>query len=39
MTAEELAKLFHDNYERLAPNHGYETRQFLGSPSPSGTSP
>ena len=27
MTAEELAKLFHDNYERLAPEHGYETRK------------
>ena len=22
-----LAKLFHDNYERLAPNFGYETRK------------
>lgn len=27
MTAEDLAKLFHDNYERLAPSHGYETRK------------
>lgn len=26
MTAEELAKLFHDTYERLAPSHGYDTR-------------
>ena len=27
MTALELAKLFHDTYERLAPDYGYETRE------------
>ena len=27
MTAVELAKLFHDTYERLAPEYGYETRE------------
>ncbi len=26
ITAEELAEAFHENYERLAPSHGYETR-------------
>ena len=26
MTKEELAILFHDTYEKLAPEHGYETR-------------
>jgi hypothetical protein len=26
MTAEELAQLFHETYERLAPNYGYTTR-------------
>ncbi len=26
MTPEVLAHLFHDTYERLAPEHGYETR-------------
>lgn len=25
--AERLAKRFHDAYERLAPEHGYETRK------------
>lgn len=25
-TLEELARLFHDTYERLAPSYGYETR-------------
>jgi trehalose-6-phosphatase len=24
---EELAQLFHETYERLAPSHGYETRK------------
>jgi len=24
---EELARLFHDTYERLAPEYGYETRE------------
>lgn len=27
MTAEQLAMLFHETYERLAPSFGYETRQ------------
>lgn len=27
MTAEELAQLFHDTYEKLAPDYGYETRK------------
>jgi hypothetical protein len=27
MTPEELAQLFHETYERLAPEHGYETRK------------
>lgn len=27
MTAEELARLFHDTYERLAPAFDYETRR------------
>jgi len=27
MTAEDLAKLFHETYERLAPEYGYETRE------------
>jgi len=26
VTAEELARFFHDTYERLAPEHGYKTR-------------
>ena len=26
ITAEELARLFHETYERLAPEFGYETR-------------
>lgn len=26
-TAEALARLFHEAYERLAPEHGYETRR------------
>jgi len=25
--AEKLARLFHDTYERLAPEYGYETRE------------
>lgn len=25
--AEALARLFHDTYERLAPNYGYKTRE------------
>lgn len=27
MTAEELAQLFHETYEELAPNYGYSTRK------------
>jgi len=27
MTPEELARFFHETYERLAPEHGYETRR------------
>jgi protein-tyrosine-phosphatase len=32
ITAEELAQKFHENYERLAPNHGYETRKESAKP-------
>lgn len=31
-TAEELARLFHDTYERLAPRFGYETREASAKP-------
>lgn len=27
MEPEQLAKMFHETYERLAPQHGYETRK------------
>lgn len=27
MTAEQLAQKFHETYERLAPQHGYKTRE------------
>ena len=27
LTAEALAKFFHETYERLAPEYGYETRE------------
>ena len=27
MTADQLARMFHETYERLAPSHGYETRK------------
>lgn len=27
ITPEELAQFFHETYERLAPEHGYETRK------------
>jgi hypothetical protein len=30
--AEQLAKLFHDSYEELAPSHGYETREASRKP-------
>lgn len=32
MTAEHLAQLFHDNYERLAPEFGYTTRKTSAVP-------
>lgn len=32
MSAEALAKLFHETYERLAPSHGYETRKASAVP-------
>ncbi len=31
-TAEELAQLFHETYERLAPEHDYETRKASAVP-------
>lgn len=30
--AEELAQLFHETYEELAPEHGYETREASRKP-------
>jgi hypothetical protein len=32
MTPEQLAQLFHETYERLAPEHGYETRKASAVP-------
>ena len=32
MDAESLARLFHETYERLAPEHGYETRKASAVP-------
>ena len=32
MTAEGLAQLFHETYERLAPSYGYETRTASAKP-------
>ena len=32
MTAEQLAQLFHDTYERLAPEFGYTTRKSSAQP-------
>lgn len=32
ITPENLAQLFHENYERLAPEHGYETRKASAVP-------
>lgn len=32
ITAEQLAQLFHDNYERLAPEFGYTTRKSSAVP-------
>jgi uncharacterized protein YegP (UPF0339 family) len=34
MSAEEIAREFHDTYERLAPEHGYETREASAKPWP-----
>jgi hypothetical protein len=31
-TAEEVARLFHEAYERLAPEHGYRTRKASAKP-------
>lgn len=31
-TAEAIAKAFHETYERLAPDHGYETREASAKP-------
>lgn len=31
-TAEALARKFHETYERLAPDHGYETREASAKP-------
>lgn len=32
ITPEQLAQKFHETYERLAPNHGYETRKESAKP-------
>jgi hypothetical protein len=32
MSPEELAKLFHETYEELAPNYGYTTRRSSSVP-------
>ena len=32
MTAEDIAQEFHETYERLAPDHGYETRKSSAVP-------
>jgi hypothetical protein len=32
VTPEQLAELFHDTYERLAPSFGYETREASAVP-------
>ena len=32
LNAHEVAKLFHENYERLAPQFGYETREASSLP-------
>jgi len=32
MTAEDLARLFHETYERLAPNFSYETKKSSAVP-------
>lgn len=32
LTADQLAQRFHEHYERLAPDHGYETREASAVP-------
>ncbi len=32
MTAEQIAQAFHETYERLAPDFGYETREASAKP-------
>ena len=32
MSAEQIAQAFHESYERLAPEHGYETREASAKP-------
>lgn len=32
--AEQIARAFHESYERLAPAHGYETREATAVPWP-----
>jgi hypothetical protein len=32
MTPEKLAQLFHETYERLAPDYGYRTREATAKP-------
>ena len=32
MRAEEVAQQFHETYERLAPDHGYKTREASAKP-------
>jgi hypothetical protein len=32
MTGEELAELFHETYEKLAPDYGYKTREASAVP-------
>ena len=32
MTSEQLAKAFHESYERQAPNFGYKTREASAKP-------
>lgn len=32
MTPEDLARLFHETYERLAPSYGYQTRKASAVP-------
>lgn len=32
MSAEDIAQAFHESYEELAPDHGYETREASRKP-------